>query len=135
MGQATVGSPLSLSLKSGPVQGIPVSTGNPHYVIFVDDFTPNWQQQSAEIGAHAHFLQGVNVELVKVLSKETVEIRIYERGAGDTQSSGTGSCSSAVAAIATGRAGSPLRVVATGGPQPAPSENGEIYLLAPAPLT
>jgi diaminopimelate epimerase len=132
MGQATVASPLSLTLKSGPVQGIPVSTGNPHYVIFVDDFPPKWQQQAAEIGAHARFPQGVNVELVKVLSEEVIEIRIYERGAGETQSSGTGSCASAVAAIATGRARSPLRVVAPGGPQTVRSENGDIYLRGPA---
>jgi len=72
------------------------------------------------------------VELVKVISEEAVEIRIYERGAGETQSSGTGSCASAVAAIATGRARSPLRVVATGGPQTVRWENGEIYLRGPA---
>jgi diaminopimelate epimerase len=134
MGQATVDSPLSLTLKSGPAQGVPVSTGNPHYVIFVDDFPPNWQQQAAEIGAHAHFPQGVNVELVKVVRDDTIEIRIYERGAGETQSSGTGSCASAVAAIATGRARSPLQVVAPGGAQTVRWENGEIYLRGPARL-
>jgi len=132
MGQATVGDLLSVAVKTGPVQGIPVSIGNPHYVIFVDNFPPNWQHQAAQIGAHAHFPQGVNVELVKVISEEAVEIRIYERGAGETQSSGTGSCASAVAAIATGRARSPLRVVATGGPQTVRWENGEIYLRGPA---
>jgi diaminopimelate epimerase len=132
MGRAKVGSPLSLILKSAPVQGIPVSTGNPHYVIFVDNFLPNWQRQATEIGAHAHFPKGVNVELVKVLSEATIEIRIYERGAGETQSSGTGSCASAVAAIATGRARSPVQVVAPGGPQTVRWENNEIHLLGPA---
>src|SRR5882762_790922 len=134
MGPATVESPLSLRLKDGPVQGIPVSTGNPHYVIFVDNFPPSWQQQGAEISAHAHFPQGVNVELVKVISEKTIEIRIYERGAGATQSSGTGSCASAVAAIATGRARSPLEVLAPGGAQTVRWENGEIYLRGPARL-
>jgi diaminopimelate epimerase len=132
MGEATVGDALSLDLKKGPVQGIPVSTGNPHYVIFVDDFPPNWQQQAAEVGAHAYFPQGVNVELVKVISQDTIEIRIFERGAGETQSSGTGSCASAVAAIATGRARSPLQVVAPGGPQTVRWQNNEIYLRGPA---
>jgi diaminopimelate epimerase len=131
MGRAKVGSPLSLILKSAPVQGIPVSIGNPHYVIFVDSFQPDWHKQAAEIGAPAHFPQGVNVELVKVLS-EAIEIRIYERGAGETQSSGTGSCASAVAAIATGRARSPLQVLAPGGPQTVRWENNEIHLLGPA---
>jgi len=134
MGQATVGDPLSLTLESGPVQGIPVSTGNPHYVIFVDSFPSNWQQQAAQIGAHAHFPQGVNVELVKAVSEKAIEIRIYERGAGETRSSGTGSCASAVAAIATGRARSPLQVVSPGGAQTVRWESGEIYLRGPARL-
>ncbi len=134
MGQATVGDPLSLTFESGPVQGIPVSTGNPHYVIFVDSFPSNWQQQAAQIGAHTHFPQGVNVELVKAVSEKAIEIRIYERGAGETRSSGTGSCASAVAAIATGRARSPLQVVAPGGAQTVRWESGEIYLRGPARL-
>src|SRR5450432_1368366 len=132
MGEAIVGDPLSLTLKTGSIQGIPVSTGNPHYVIFVDNFQPNWQQQAAEIGAHPRFPQGVNVELVKVLSEEAIEIRIYERGAGETQSSGTGSCASAVAAIATNRARSPLQVISAGGPQTVLWENNEIHLRGPA---
>jgi diaminopimelate epimerase len=134
MGQAAVDGPLSLTLESSAPQGILVSTGNPHYVIFVDDFPSNWQQQTAQIGSHAHFPQGVNVELVKVVSEDSIEIRIYERGAGETQSSGTGSCASAVAAIATGRARSPLQVVAPGGAQTVRWENGEIYLRGPARL-
>jgi diaminopimelate epimerase len=134
MGQATLGGPLSLTLPSGAVEGIPVSTGNPHYVMFVDEFPPNWQGQAAEIGAHPHFPQGVNVELVKVLSENSIAIRIYERGAGETQSSGTGSCASGVAAMASGRARSPLQVVAPGGPQTVRWENHEIYLRGPARL-
>lgn len=134
MGTATVGDLLHITLASGAVEGIPVSTGNPHYVIFVDDFLPNWQLQAAEIGAHAHFPHGVNVELVKVLSKDEIEIRIFERGAGETQSSGTGSCASAIAAIATGRARAPLQVRAPGGTQTVRWENREIYLRGPARL-
>jgi diaminopimelate epimerase len=132
MGQAAVGDPLSLTLTTGPVQGIPVSTGNPHYVMFVDDFPPEWQHQATEIGAHPHFPQGVNVEFVKVLSDDTIAIRIYERGAGETQSSGTGSCAAAVAAIATNRVRSPLQVIAPGGPQTVRWENNEIHLRGPA---
>jgi len=95
MGQAIVSDPLSLALKSGPVQGSQSPTGNPHYVIFVDDFSPTWQQQAAEIALTLTSCKESNVELVKVLSEEAIEIRIYERGAGETQSSGTGSCASA----------------------------------------
>lgn len=134
MGQATVAESFPLSLPSGNVQGLPVSIGNPHYVMFVDEFAGDWQTQAAEIGRHPRFPQGVNVELVKVLARGAIEIRIFERGAGETQSSGTGSCASAVAAIATGRALSPVEVRAPGGPQTVQWENGEITLRGPARL-
>ena len=134
MGQATVAEPVQLNLKNGSMRGIPVSTGNPHFVIFVDEFPLGWQVQAAEIGAHPHFPDGVNVEFVKVLSQESIEIRIYERGAGETQSSGTGSCAAAVAACAAERAHSPVEVRAPGGSQTVRWENGEITLRGPARL-
>jgi diaminopimelate epimerase len=132
MGAVTAAEPLILALASGSATGIPVTTGNPHFVMFVDDFSPGWQRQAAEIGSHPHFKNGVNVELVKVLNQSNIEIRIFERGAGETQSSGTGSCASAVAAIASGRARSPLQVQSPGGPQTVRWENDEIYLRGPA---
>ena len=134
MGPATVAAPLPLALQRGEVQGIPVTTGNPHYVMFVDEFPQDWQTQAAEIGRHPHFPQGVNVELVKVLGPGAIEIRIFERGAGETQSSGTGSCASAVAAVATGRAESPVEVRAPGGPQTVRWDNGQITLRGPVRL-
>ena len=40
--------------------------GNPHYVIFVNEFAPDWQAEAAEIGRHHNFKYGINVELVKI---------------------------------------------------------------------
>ncbi len=117
MGQPQVGDELSLSVSSGEVRGIPVSMGNPHYVVFVDEFSDEWQPQAAEIGRQLEFKQGVNIELVKTRDRANIEARFFERGVGETQSSGTGSCASAVAAIATGRAESPVRVHTPGGMQ------------------
>ncbi len=134
MGAATVGEAIILSAADTKVEGIPVSTGNPHFVVFVVGFPGNWQNVAAAIGQHAYFPQGVNVELVKVLNEDHIEIRIFERGAGETQSSGTGSCASAVAAIASGRTRSPLQVHAPGGMQTVRWENGEIFLRGPARL-
>lgn len=134
MGQASVGEILTLRLSGGDVTGVPVSTGNPHFVRFVESFSSQWQEQGAEIGAHPHFKYGVNVEFVKVIDPENIEIRIFERGAGETQSSGTGSCASAVAAIASGRAKSPVQVQATGGTQTVRWESGEMFLRGPAKL-
>ncbi len=106
MGKAVVGAELALKLSAGEVRGIPVSMGNPHYVMLVPEFAPNWQNEAAEIQRSSEFKQGVNVVLVVVDGKHDVRARFFERGAGETQSSGTGSCSSAVAAMS----GEPCRI-------------------------
>src|SRR5581483_7016658 len=95
----------------------PVSMGNPHYVVFVEEFSDEWQAAGAAIGQRREFKDGVNVEFVVVRDRENIEVRFFERGVGETQSSGTGSCASAVAAIATRRAESPVRVHTPGGMQ------------------
>ena len=110
MGEPQVGDPFPIKVAFGEVRGIPVSMGNPHYVVFVDEFGPGWQGDAAEIGRHHDFKYGINVEFVLVRSAGEIEARFFERGVGETQSSGTGSCASAVAAIATRRAVSPVRV-------------------------
>ena len=134
MGQALVEDPLTLRLAGGEVTGIPLSTGNPHFVVFVETFPLQWQEKGAEIGSHPHFKHGVNVEFVKVMDSGNIAIRIFERGAGETQSSGTGSCASAVAAIASGRSRSSVQVHAPGGAQTVRWESGEIFLRGPAKL-
>jgi diaminopimelate epimerase len=91
--------------------------GNPHYVVFVEEFPAAWQAQAAEIQKQPQFPEGVNVEFVRVAGPNAIEARFFERGAGETQSSGTGSCASGVAAIAAGRAQSPVSVHAPGGTQ------------------
>jgi diaminopimelate epimerase len=108
--------------------------GNPHYVTFVPEFPPNWQMQAAEIQRDAHFPQGVNVEFVAVDSKHDVRARFFERGVGETQSSGTGSCASAVAAMATARAVSPVKVHAPGGTQTVRTNGNKVFLRGPARL-
>jgi len=131
MGQPEVGEAQWVKLTQREVTGIPVSMGNPHYVIFVSSFPQDWQTEAAEVESHSDFKYGTNVELVSIRSKEDIDIRIFERGAGETQSSGTGSCASAVAAIATGRVQSPVRVHAPGGTQLVRWEKNEIVLRGP----
>jgi diaminopimelate epimerase len=123
------------------VAGVSVSTGNPHFVIFVEDaeFTVHnrtWQELGSEICFHLDFPEQTNVEFVRVLDPELIEIRIFERGVGPTSSSGTGTCATAVASIAR-RALSPhLRVRAPGGEQQVDwlGEGYEIMLTGPAVL-
>jgi diaminopimelate epimerase len=134
MGEPQVGDEFPVKLSFAEVRGIPVSMGNPHYVMFVKEFSPSWQSEAAEIGRQPYFQQGTNVELVIVQDKSNVEVRFFERGVGETQSSGTGSCASAVASIAARRAQSPVRVHAPGGVQTVRWEDGQVFLRGPAQL-
>jgi len=117
MGEPQVGDEFPIKLAFREVRGIPVSMGNPHYVVFVNEFAPGWQAEAAEIGGHPNFKYGINVELVTKVDNRNINARFFERGVGETQSSGTGSCAAAVAAIVAEKAESPLRVHAPGGVQ------------------
>lgn len=133
MGPPTVGDKVAVETVLGRATGTKVSMGNPHFVIFVEDFPEGWQRQAALIGAQPLFPQGTNVEYVVVRGSNEIEIRLFERGVGETQSSGTGACASAAAEIASGRVSSPVRVVAPGGTQTVRWED-QVYLLGPATL-
>lgn len=133
MGRPDVAGQLAIETDRGRVQGMNVSTGNPHFVIFVEEFPDGWQRQAALIGQQPQFPQGTNVEYVVSRGGHEIEIRLFERGAGETESSGTGSCAAAVAAIASGRVASPVKVIAPGGPQTVRWEN-QVYLQGPATL-
>ena len=139
MGEAAVENEFVLLTRGGQVHGIPVSMGNPHFVVFisefeVSEFEKDWQAHAAEIQRSSHFKQGVNVEMVAIEGKHDVSVRFFERGVGETQSSGTGSCAAAVAAIATGRADSPVKVHAPGGTQTVRQESKNIFLRGSARL-
>ncbi len=133
MGTPEVGEEFGLEFANRRVSGIPVSMGNPHYVIFVSEFAANWRVEGAEIGRSSYFKQGINVEFVVPRDKGNIEVRFFERGVGETHSSGTGSCASAIAAIFSRRATSPVRVHAPGGVQTVRWE-GEVFLRGPATL-
>jgi diaminopimelate epimerase len=133
MGEPQIGDEFSITLAFREVRGIPVSVGNPHFVVFADDFPPGWQAEAAEIGKHHDFKYGINVELVRATHPTAIDVRFFERGVGETSSSGTGSCAAAVAAIFSKRAESPVEVRAPGGVQTVRWE-GNIYLRGPVQL-
>jgi diaminopimelate epimerase len=133
MGEPQLGDEFPIKVAFGEVRGIPVSMGNPHFVLFVDEFSPGWQGDAAEIGRHHDFKHGINVELVRVRDRENLEVRFYERGVGETQSSGTGSCAAAVAAIFARKTGSPIVVHAPGGAQQV-RWDGQVFLRGPAQI-
>ncbi len=133
MGEPRVDGELAVGLSYGEARGIPVSMGNPHFVMFVDDFVPHWKELAAEIATHRDFRNGTNVELVRVFNQHEIDVRIWERGVGQTLSSGTGSSASAVAAIHAGRAKSPVLVHTLGGTQTVEWDQ-QVYLTGPATL-
>jgi diaminopimelate epimerase len=121
------------------IDGAVVSTGNPHFVIFVDqpDFSVNgytWETIGEEICRHPAFPQQTNVEFVRLIGRDEIEIRIYERGVGPTSSSGTGTCATGSAAIVLRGASRVLRVISPGGLQTVDWRGDEILLTGPAEL-
>lgn len=133
MGTPVVQAPITLKLNSGEVRGVPVSMGNPHFIIFVDKFPTNWREVAAEVQARTEtFPNSTNVEFVQVINEQKIAIRIFERGAGETLSSGTGSSASAAAAITVGRTDKTVTVVSPGGPQTVTWEGKELVLDGPA---
>jgi diaminopimelate epimerase len=133
MGAPEIGNEIAVALKGEIVRGIPVSMGNPHYVMFASELEPGWQTRAAQISTHPDFPHGTNVELVKVLNQHEIEVRFCERGVGETMSSGTGSSAAATASICTGRVKSPVRIHAPGGTQTV-EWNREVLLYGPATI-
>ena len=134
--------PRTVTIPGGQqVPGVEVSTGNPHFVIVVDnpDFTVDgqrWQSIGQQICFHPGFPYQTNVEFLRVVSPTEIEIRIFERGVGPTTSSGTGSSATSTAAIAFNGCQSPLTVVAPGGAQTVTWDGAgtELFLTGPASL-
>jgi diaminopimelate epimerase len=125
----------------GVVDGAMVNVGNPHYVIFVesDDFScygMKWQEVGAKIAVDPVFKFGTNVEFVRVMAKDTIEFRIFERGCGPTTSSGTGTCASSSAAMVLKDVSRELTAVAQGGAQQViwPANDDEMMLTGPAEI-
>ena len=77
-----------------------VSMGNPHAVIRVDDInTAAVEQLGPQLQAHRQFPESVNVGFMEIVNRQHIRLRVYERGAGETQACGSGACAAAVAAI------------------------------------
>ncbi|MBV8551919.1 MAG: diaminopimelate epimerase [Acidobacteriaceae bacterium] len=87
-----------------------LNVGNPQCVIFVDHFPADWRTAAQEAERHKRFPHRTNVSFVRVLDRHTVDVLFYERGAGETHSSGTGSTGAAAAAILRKAAESPVQV-------------------------
>ncbi len=112
-----------------------VSMGNPHAVVFVDDVA---SMELEKIGPlfenHVRFPNRVNTEFVKVLDRENIEMRVWERGTGETLACGTGACASVVACVLNGLTAEQVTVKLLGGNLQIKwdRENNLVYMTGPA---
>lgn len=108
--------PFNGECKIGNFDIYPVSMGNPHCVIFTDNDTLEMAQTyGPELEKHPYFPQKTNVEFVKIISKNEIEMSVYERGCGITLACGTGACASVVACILNNLTENTVKVNLPGG--------------------
>jgi diaminopimelate epimerase len=111
------------------------SIGNPHCSIFIEDpDAMDWRSVGAVIETHPAFPNRVNVEFIRVTSRNDIDVRFWERGVGETQSSGTGATAATVAAIATGRVDRRVTVRTAAGNLSVswPDDQASVLLVGPA---
>lgn len=93
-----------------------VSMGNPHAVIFMDEVSDlPLEKIGPSFENHKRFPNRINTEFVKILDDENVEMRVWERGTGETLACGTGACAVAVACVRNGLTKDGITVKLLGG--------------------
>lgn len=110
--------------------------GNPNCCIFVDAFdTIDWRRLGPAIENHKQFPHRTNVVFIRVEDRHTIELRIWERGVGETTASGTCSCAAAVAAMINQKTERSIDVLMPGGRARIQwRDDGEVVINAPAEL-
>jgi diaminopimelate epimerase len=115
VGRVEVGETETLDLGDERMEFTPVSVGNPHAVVRRDPDRGELRRLGPRIERHSRFPERTNVQLVRVDGLHDLTIGVWERGAGETLSSGTSSVSAAAAAVANGWCESPVHVHLPGG--------------------
>ncbi len=106
----------TLNLNAETVTISAVSMGNPHAVTLVDNIeTANVATLGSQIESHINFPQRVNAGFMQILNTHEINLRVYERGSGETLSCGTGACAAAVSGMQLGILQSPVLVNTRGG--------------------
>ena len=114
--------------------GVFVSMGNPHYVIFVDDIDAvDVVSEGSRLEHHPRFPERCNIDFAQV-RPDGIRMRVWERGSGITMACGTGACATAVAAAVTGQCNRKCRVIMDGGTLDVDwrESDGHVYLAGPA---
>lgn len=111
-----------------------VSMGNPHCVTFVNEINDDWVLRvGPEIERHPAFPRRINAEFIQVISPSEFNMRVWERGSGETLACGTGACASAVAGVLNGLTNRKVTAHLRGGDlQLEWAESGEVFMTGPA---
>lgn len=106
--------PLPVNGATYPITALQM--GNPNCCIFVDDFSSlDWRSLGRAIENHQQFPDRTNVTFVRVINRREIELRIWERGVGETTASGTCSCAAAVASMVNGKTDREVTAFTAGG--------------------
>lgn len=126
--------PLNINKKIFPITL--VSLGNPHCDIFFERFPARieWHQLGYEIEFHPFFPKRINIEFIRVLNRKEIEVLFWERGVGETLSSGSGSCAAAVASILKGLTDRKVNVKTSMGNLTVEWEEKKVYQTGPAKI-
>jgi diaminopimelate epimerase len=120
--------PLEVDKKTLKVTALQM--GNPNCCVFVDDFDAiDWRRLGPLIENHAQFPERTNVIFIRVRDRGNIEERIWERGVGETESSGTCSCAAVVASVINGKTDRIVDVHAPGGLIPIEWRNDDEVVL------
>lgn len=124
--------PLSINKKIYYITAI--SLGNPHCAIFFDKFPARieWHQIGKEIESHPFFPNRANIEFIRILNRDEIDVLFWERGVGETLSSGSGSCAAAVASILKNLTNRKVNVRTSMGRLTVEWEEGKVYQSGPA---
>ncbi len=115
-----------------------VSMGNPHAVVYIDDVKGlDIEKVGPKFENHVRFPRRVNTEFVRVIDRNTVEMRVWERGSGETLACGTGACAVAVASILNGFTEDKVTVKLLGGDLQIEwdREANKVYMTGPAEVS
>ena len=125
-----------LPMGDDKIQATILNVGNPQCAVFVDSFDFDWKSLGAKLECHPYFPNKTNVSFILPVDEHTIDVRFFERGAGVTMSSGTGSTGAMAASVLRGIIKSPAKVLTPAGPLELTwaSPSADIYLVGPAEI-
>ena len=135
-GESVINAPIVVDGKEYRMTG--VSMGNPHTVVYIDDVQGlEIEKIGPKFENHERFPKRINTEFARVIDRNTVEMRVWERGSGETLACGTGACAVAVASILNGLTEDKVTVKLLGGDLQIEwdREQNKVYMTGPAEVS